>query len=658
MVQTGGAGRVREATDAWAEVPSQAGRPIDPGLTESAEATVERVAAAERAKSLLRILTCGSVDDGKSTLLGRILYDADCVYDDQLATLHNESRGRVAPGELDFSLLLDGLSAEREQGITIDVAWRYFATAKRKVIVADCPGHVQYTRNMATGASQCDAAILLIDARKGILTQTRRHCQILALLGIRHVVVAVNKMDLVGWDRSVFARIAAEFTTYAASLGIDAALAIPVSALKGEGVLARASSMPWYQGPTLMEWLEAVQVEDSLASGPFRMPVQWVNRQGVDFRGFSGTIERGKVLPGDALRVARRGTEATVARIVTMDGDLAEAEAGLSVTLVLDREIDVSRGDLLAAASDPPVVADQFVARLLWFGEAPMAPGRTYLLRIGTDEVPASITQLKHRIDIETGASLAARRLELNELAVVNLSTDRPIAFDAYDDCHRLGGFVLIDRQSCATIAAGRIDFALRRSTNLTPQDFDTTPAARAVSMGQRPAILWFTGLSGAGKSTIANLVDRELMLTRHHAVVLDGDNIRHGLSRDLGFTEADRVENIRRVAEVAKLMAEAGLIVLVCLISPFRTERDLARRIAGSIPFLEIHVDAPLRIAEGRDPKGLYAKARAGKIANFTGISSPYEPPLEPDLHLATDRAGPEELAQRVLALLHSHAE
>ena len=620
---------------------------------EPAEAIVARVIAAEAAKSQLRVLTCGSVDDGKSTLLGRILYDAECVYEDQLAALFNDSRGRVAEGELDFSLLLDGLMAEREQGITIDIAWRFFATAKRKFIVADCPGHEQYTRNMATGASQADAAVLLIDARKGVLTQTRRHAHILALMGIRHVAVAVNKMDLVGYDRAVFEAIAAEIEALAGALGITEARAVPVSALKGDNVMRRSAAMPWYEGPTLLGWLETVEVEAGAEAGPFRMPVQYVIRAGQDFRGFAGLIARGRIRPGDEICIARSGARATVARIVTMERDLDEAVAGQSVTLVLDREVDVSRGDVLALAEQPPAVADQVQAHLVWMGAHPLVPGRHYLMRIGTDEVPASVTALKHRIDVNSRAHLAARELAINELAVVNLAADRAIAFDPYAESRELGGFVLIDRLSNETVASGTIDFALRRATNIAWQRFDTTPAARAAAMGQRPAILWFTGLSGAGKSTIANIVDRKLMAAGRRVFVLDGDNVRHGLNRDLGFTEADRVENIRRVAEVAKLMADAGLIVLVSLISPYRNERLLAREIAGSHRFLEIFVDVPLAVAEARDPKGLYARARAGRIRNFTGIDAPYEPPEAPELVLPTAASAPEELADRVLALL-----
>lgn len=616
------------------------------------DAIIARVIAAEQAKSQLRLLTCGSVDDGKSTLLGRILYDADCIYEDQLARLFNESTGRVPEGDLDFSLLLDGLMAEREQGITIDVAWRFFETDKRKFVVADCPGHEQYTRNMATGASQADAALLLVDARKGLLTQTRRHAHILSLMGIRHVAVAVNKMDLVGFDRAVFERHAAEIAALAASLGFTDAFAVPVSALKGDNVLARSATMPWFDGPTVIGWLESVAVAAAVERGPFRMPVQWVNRAGQDFRGFSGRIASGSVRPGDSVMGARSGARAVVARIMP-EYDFGQAVAGQSVTLVLDRDVDVSRGDVLAAADSPPAVADQIQAHLLWLGEASMIPGRQYLMRLGTDEVPASITALKHQIDINTRAHLAARQLAMNELAVVNLAADRPVAFDPYAENRDMGGFVLVDRITHATVGAGMIDFALRRAGNIPWQTFDTAPDARAAAKGQRPAILWFTGLSGAGKSTIANIVDRKLMAAGFHPFVLDGDNVRHGLNRDLGFTQADRVENIRRMAEVAKLMADAGLVVLVCAISPYARDRALAREIAGTHAFHEIFVDAPLPVAEARDPKGLYAKARAGRIINVPGIDAPYEPPEMPELRLASHDAPVEALADRVLHLL-----
>lgn len=619
---------------------------------ESPDAIIARVIAAEQAKSQLRLLTCGSVDDGKSTLLGRILYDADCVYEDQLARLFNDSKGRVPEGDLDFALLLDGLMSEREQGITIDVAWRFFETDKRKFVVADCPGHEQYTRNMATGASQADAALLLIDARKGVLTQTRRHAHILALMGIRHVAVAVNKMDLVGFDHTAFARHAAEIADLAEALGFTDAVAVPVSALKGDNVLGRSAAMPWFDGPTIIGWLESVNVDDAFEIGSFRLPVQWVSRAGQDFRGFSGWIASGSVRPGDSVLVARSGARAVVARIIP-ERDPAQATAGQSVTLVLDRDLDVSRGDVLAAADKPPIIADQCQAHLLWLGEAPMIPGRQYLMRLGTDEVPVSITALKHRIDINTRAHLAARQLAMNDLSVVNFAADRPVAFDPYAENREMGGFVLVDRITHATVGAGMIDFALRRASNIPWQDFDTAPDARAAAKGQRPAILWFTGLSGGGKSTIANIVDRKLMAAGFHPFVLDGDNVRHGLNRDLGFTEVDRVENIRRMAEVAKLMADAGLVVLVCVISPYARDRALAREIAGSHPFYEIFVDAPLTVAEARDPKGLYAKARAGKITHVPGIDAPYETPEAPELRLASHDVPAEALADRVLHLL-----
>lgn len=620
--------------------------------TAAAVDRVARLVDAEAAKSQLRLLTCGSVDDGKSTLLGRLLYDAGLIYEDQVATLLEESRGRVPEGELDFSLLLDGLLAEREQGITIDVAWRYVATHTRKFIIADCPGHEQYTRNMATGASRSDAAVLLVDARKGPTAQTRRHLFILAMMGVRHVAVAVNKMDLVGYDEATFRRVAGELAAFSRDLGFADLRAVPVSALKGDNVVRPSSAMPWYDGVPLLAWLEEIEPRARDVDGPFRLPVQWVCRAGQDFRGFAGLVARGRVAVGDRLVVARSGLAAHVARIVTGHGDRDAAEAGSSVVIVLDRELDIARGDLLCGEPSPSV-ADQFQAHLLWTGSAPLVAGRRYLLRLGTDEVPASVTTLKHAIDVETGAKIPARSLGTNGLAVANLATDRPVAFDPYAENRDMGGFVLIDRMSHETVAAGMIDFALRRATAISWQVFDTTPLARAAAMGQTPAILWFTGLSGAGKSTIANIVDRKLMQAGRHSFVLDGDNIRHGLNKDLGFTEADRVENIRRVAEVARLMADAGLIVLVCLISPFARERALAREIAGPHRFLEVFVDAPLSVAEARDPKGLYAKARAGTLRNFTGIDAPYEAPTTPDLHLRSDRASPEALADAVLAKL-----
>jgi bifunctional enzyme CysN/CysC len=604
------------------------------------------------AKPLVRFITCGSVDDGKSTLIGRLLHDTRLLLDDQLAALEKDSRRHGTQGEdIDFALLVDGLEAEREQGITIDVAYRFFSTDRRKFIVADCPGHEQYTRNMATGASTADLAVVLVDARKGLLTQTRRHSYIVSLLGIRHVVLAVNKMDLVGHDQATFERIVADYAALAASLGITRVQAIPLSALRGDNLLAPSPATPWYAGPSLLEALEAAEPALDDAAAPMRLPVQWVNRPNQDFRGFAGTLAAGTVAPGDEVVVLPSARRSRVARIVTADGDLARAVSGQAITLVLEDEVDVSRGDVIAAAGDPPQVADQFAAHLLWMGAQSLLPGRPYLLKIGARTVTAQVTEIKHKVDVNTQAMLAAKHLELNEVGVCNLSLDQAIAFEPYAANRRLGGFILIDRQSNATVAAGTLDFALRRAANIHWQHQDVDKAARARIKGQQPRVLWFTGLSGAGKSTIANLVDKQLHAQGFHTFILDGDNVRHGLNRDLGFTDEDRVENIRRVAEVAKLMADAGLIVLVSFISPFRAERRMARELFAPGEFLEVHVDTPLAEAERRDAKGLYAKARAGKIRNFTGIDSPYEAPEAAELVLDTVAETPEQLAAKVVA-------
>lgn len=604
-------------------------------------------------KTLLRFLTCGSVDDGKSTLIGRLLFDAELVHDDHLHALARDSRGRLPDQELDLSLLVDGLQAEREQGITIDVAYRYFATPVRKFIAADTPGHEQYTRNMVTGASTANAAVVLIDARKGVTAQTRRHTYILHLLGIRHIAVAVNKIDLVDYSEEVYRAIVGQYEAFTRDLGFVEKALIPVSALKGDNVLHPSQRMPWYEGPTLMRWLETVDPNRDLSSRPFRFPVQWVNRPNLDMRGFSGMVTSGRIAVGDDIAVCGRSTKSRVARIVTMDGDLDEAVAGQSVTLVLTDEIDIARGDVLHRPDAAPGFVSQFAAHLVWMGAEPMLPGRSYLLKLATQMVPASVTELKHEVDIRTLDRLAAKQLQPNGIAFCNLATDRPIAFDPYAEDPQMGGFILIDRQTNATVGAGMIDFPLRRATNLTWQAFDTDRATRSRLKGHGPAILWFTGLSGAGKSTIANIVERKLIAEGRHTYVLDGDNIRFGLNKDLGFTDADRVENIRRVAEVARLMADAGLIVLVSFISPFRRERQLAREIAGDIDFLEIFVDTPLEICERRDPKGLYAKARAGSLKNFSGIDSAYEPPESPDLRLDAAMRDPEELADMVIAAI-----
>lgn len=605
-------------------------------------------------KTMLRFITCGSVDDGKSTLIGRLLYDSKMIFEDQLAALEADSKRVGTQGhEIDFALLVDGLAAEREQGITIDVAYRFFATEARKFIVADCPGHEQYTRNMVTGASTADAAVILIDARKGVLTQTRRHSYLVALLGIRHVVLAVNKMDVVGWSRAAFERIAADYRAFAGQLGIPHVTCIPVSALTGDNVTRPSEAMGWYDGPTLLGKLETLEVASDALSRPFRFPVQWVNRPNQDFRGFSGTVAGGAVRVGDPVAILPGGRTTTVARIVTLDGELEMAVADQAVTLVLAEEVDVSRGDVIAAAQARPEVADQFAAHVVWMGEQPLLPGRGYLLRVGTALVGAQVTELKHAVNVNTLEHLAAKHLELNEVGACNLALDRPVPFDAYADNRATGSFVLIDRISNATVGCGMIDFALRRASNIHWQSMKVGKAQRAALNGQTPCVLWFTGLSGAGKSTVADLVEQELHRRGRRTMSLDGDNVRHGLNRDLGFTAEDRVENIRRVGEVAKLLVDAGLIVLVSFISPFREERGMARALLAEGEFLEVFVDAPLAVCEARDPKGLYQKARTGQLPNFTGISSPYEPPEAPEIHLPAGDETPEALAARVVAAL-----
>ena len=602
----------------------------------------------------LRFITCGSVDDGKSTLIGRLLHDTRLLLDDQVTALESDSRRHGTQGQaLDFALLVDGLAAEREQGITIDVAYRFFGTDKRRFIVADCPGHEQYTRNMATGASTADLAIVLVDARKGLLTQTRRHSYIVSLLGIRHVLLAVNKMDLVNYDASVFEDIVAAYRALAEQLGIAHVANIPLSALKGDNLLGASPEMPWYHGPSLLEYLEAVQVKAVAGGDALRMPVQWVCRPDQDFRGFAGTIVAGRAVVGDSIVVLPSGRRSNVTRIVTAGGDLAEATAGQAVTLTFADEIDASRGDVIAAAANPPGVADQFAAHLLWMGDDALLPGRPYLLKIGARTVGASVTEIKHKVDVNTQEHLAAKHLDLNEVAYCNLHLDQPVPFEHYADNRVLGGFILIDRQSNATVAAGTLDFALRRAGNIHWQHLDVDKAARSRLKHQQARCLWFTGLSGAGKSTIANLVEKKLLAMGRHTYLLDGDNVRHGLNKDLGFADEDRVENIRRVAEVARLMTDAGLIVLVSFISPFRAEREMARAMFEPGEFLEVFVDTPLAVAEQRDVKGLYAKARRGELSNFTGIDSPYEAPQAADIHLhasVDDAAG---MAEQVIARL-----
>jgi bifunctional enzyme CysN/CysC len=606
-------------------------------------------------KALLRFITCGSVDDGKSTLIGRLLYESQMLLDDQLSALAQDSlRFGTQGADLDFALLVDGLAAEREQGITIDVAYRFFQSPQRQYIVADTPGHEQYTRNMVTGASTADLAVILIDARKGVLTQSRRHSYLVSLLGIRRIVLAVNKMDLVGYQQQVFADIERSYREFAAQIELTDIVAIPVSALRGDNVTAISAAMPWYRGPSLMEHLQAVSI-DADEGGAFRMPVQWVNRPNQEFRGFAGLIVGGSVRPGDALRVLPGAQVGRVARIVTAQGDLPVAVTGSSVTLTLDREIDVSRGDLLTGADDPSSVADQLEATIIWMSEQPLLPGRPYLLQCGTRTVSATIGLLKHKINVNTMEQLAARQLELNEIGRANLSLDRPLAFDSYRRNRDTGGFILIDRINHDTVGAGLIHFALRRAENIHWQALDVNQANRSLQKNQRPCVLWFTGISGAGKSTIANLVEKKLFGMGRHTYLLDGDNVRHGLNRDLGFTDADRVENIRRVGEVARLMSDAGLIVLVSFISPFRAERQLARSLLKANEFVEIFVDLPLAEAEKRDPKGLYRKARAGQIKNFTGIDSPYERPESPELRLDTAQLNPEQAAEAVIEHLRA---
>jgi bifunctional enzyme CysN/CysC len=631
--------------------PAKAGAHQSDLISEDIEAYLH----AHEHKSLLRFLTCGSVDDGKSTLIGRLLYDSKMIFEDQLAALEADSKKvGTQGGDIDFALLVDGLAAEREQGITIDVAYRFFSTDKRKFIVADTPGHEQYTRNMVTGASTADAAIILIDARKGVLTQTRRHSYLVSLLGIRHVILAVNKMDLVDWSHATFDAILADYRAFAEQIGIQAFHAIPMSALKGDNITAASENTPWYAGPALMPLLETLEVEDDLQEKPFRMPVQWVNRPNLDFRGFSGLVASGTIAPGDKVKALPSGRESTVQRIVTLSGDLSRAVAGQSVTLTLADEIDVSRGDVLAAAGDPPAVADQFEATLVWFDEEAMLPGRPYLVKLGTRIVGAQITEPKYKVNVNTLEHLAAKRLELNEIGVCNLSLDAPIAFDAYAENKDLGGFILIDRLSNRTVGAGMLHFALRRSQNIHWQALDVNKTARAALKGQKGRVVWLTGLSGSGKSTIANLVEKRLHADGRHTYILDGDNVRHGLNKDLGFTDEDRVENIRRVAEVAKLMVDAGLIVLVSFISPFRAERRLARELLDEGEFIEVFVDTPLAVAEQRDVKGLYKKARAGELKNFTGVDSPYEAPERPEIRIDTTAMTPAEAAEQVVAWLN----
>jgi bifunctional enzyme CysN/CysC len=606
-------------------------------------------------KSLLRFITCGSVDDGKSTLIGRLLYDSKMIFEDQLAALEADSKRVGTQGQnIDFALLVDGLAAEREQGITIDVAYRFFSTDKRKFIVADTPGHEQYTRNMVTGASTADLAIILIDARKGVLTQTRRHSYLAHLIGIKNFVLAINKMDLIGYDQDKYDAIVAEYRAFATSIGIAAFLPMPISGFVGDNITTKSANTPWYDGPTLMAHLETVPLDvTAAAAAKFRMAVQWVNRPNLDFRGFSGQISSGTIAPGDAVRVLPSGKTSTVSRIVTLDGDLAFAVAGQSVTICLADEIDCSRGDVLSIADAPPQVADQFEAMLVWMAEDSLLPGRPYWLKLGTQMVSATIHAPKYLVNVNTMEHLASKTLELNAIGAVTLATDRPIVFEPYAENRDLGGFILIDKITNATVAAGMINFALRRSQNVHWQALDISRETHANLKNQKPAILWFTGLSGAGKSTIANIVEKKLVRMNRHTFLLDGDNVRHGLNKDLGFTDADRIENIRRVGEVAKLMSDAGLIVITAFISPFRAERQMVRDMMAPGEFIEIHIDTPLAEAEARDVKGLYKKARAGKLQHFTGIDSPYEAPETPEIRIDTTRLTPEEAADVIVETL-----
>jgi len=606
-------------------------------------------------KTLLRFITCGSVDDGKSTLIGRLLYDSKMLFDDQLALMAADSkRWGTQGGEVDFALLVDGLAAEREQGITIDVAYRFFSTDKRKFIVADTPGHEQYTRNMVTGASTADVAVILVDARKGILTQTRRHSFLVSLIGIKQVVLAINKMDLVDFDQARFDAIEQEYRDFATQIGLSDITAIPLSALKGDNMISRSEHTPWYTGPTLLACLETCEVDASaLQSLPMRLPVQWVNRPNLDFRGFCGVLASGQIRPGDAVRIQPSGQQSTVHRLVSLHGDLPLAVAGQTVTITLTDEVDVSRGNVISAADAPAETADQFECDVVWMAEEPMYVGRPYRIKIGTQLVNATVTALKYRVNVNSLEHVAATELKLNEIGVCNISLDRPVAFEPYSVNREMGGFILIDRQTQQTMGAGMLHFALRRAHNIHQQHFTVDMTARAAQKGQTPAVLWFTGLSGAGKSTIANHVEQQLFALGRHSYLLDGDNVRHGLNRDLGFTDADRVENIRRVSEVAKLMADAGLVVLTAFISPFRAERIQAKQTIGENQFYEIYIATPLEVAEQRDVKGLYKKARSGELKNFTGIDSPYEIPAAPALTVSTENESPEQSARKVVDFL-----
>ena len=616
---------------------------------------IESYLAAHEQKELLRFITCGSVDDGKSTLIGRMLYESHMLFDDHLAALEADSKKvGTQEGEIDFALLVDGLAAEREQGITIDVAYRFFSTDKRKYIVADTPGHEEYTRNMATGASTADVAIILVDASQGVLTQTRRHSFIVSMVGVKRIILAVNKLDLVNYSEEVFNQIKSDYTKFANdALTLEEITAIPISALKGDNIVESSENTPWYDGQSIMEYLETVEVAASSQSRPFRMPVQWVNRPNREFRGFAGLIGSGCISTGDKIRVLPSGTESTVARIVTYDGDLELAGAGRSVTLTLTDEIDISRGDIITSADSPCSSADQFQARILWMNDSAMMPGRQYLFKSNSQTSPMTLGRLKHRIDVNTLEELPAKVLDMNEIGVCNISLSSRIAFDAYDDDPVMGGFVIVDRMTNNTVGMGLIDFALRRADNIHWQSMDVTKQSRAEQKSQRPRLIWFTGLSGSGKSSIANILEKKLQAMGRHTITLDGDNIRHGLNRDLGFTKADRVENIRRVGETSKLMVEAGLICISSFISPFASEREMVRAMLDEGEFVEVFVDTQLEVCEQRDVKGLYAKARAGELPNFTGISSPYEAPQDPEIRIDTTELSAEEAAKQIIDYL-----
>ena len=618
---------------------------------------IEAYLKAQEEKSMLRFITCGSVDDGKSTLIGRLLYDSKMIFEDQLSALESDSKRLGTQGEeIDFALLVDGLAAEREQGITIDVAYRFFSTDKRKFIVADTPGHEQYTRNMATGASTADLAVLLIDARQGMLTQTRRHSFIASLLGIKNIILAVNKMDLVDYSQKVLTDIDAEYRDFAKDFGFRSIMTIPVSALKGDNILNASDNMPWYEGPTLMRHLEDIPVGDARQTADFRMPVQWVNRPNLDFRGFSGTIASGTVRVGDRIKALPSANESTVKSIVTYDGELEEAVAGEAITLCLADEIDISRGDVIAGKDNPPEVADQFEAKIIWMSDDQMLPGRPYLFKTANKMLPGLVTDLKHKVNVNTMEHTAAKQLELNEIGICTIALDSRIAFDPYNMNRETGSFIIIDRITNTTVGVGMIDYALRRASNIHWQALDVDKAARAEMKLQRPAVLWFTGLSGSGKSTIANVVEKRLFARGRHTYILDGDNVRHGLNQDLGFTDADRVENIRRVGEVAKLMVDSGLMVMTSFISPFKAERRMVHDLLDDGEFIEVYVDTPFEVCAERDPKGLYKKAKAGELKNFTGLDSPYEAPERADIHVSTDTLSAEECADTIIQYLEDN--